>query len=395
MASFDAAPYPTVAPVAVEISTGVRATTTCAVPAGRTLRLVRLAGTMAAYGYEGELTPWSTRDEERGDPIGVPQAIASCDLTTGAVRVLHGPTGSPREFSASIVDLDRGRLLLRAGSRESVVTWLLDLATGSLTTIDAFVERGVAPRAIDGNFVIGSWTIDDSFSQDSLPAVYSLETGDFRIVTPTDLGVGGTWIEPVDVANGILVGTIDNANTSLLGEAWAFILDTGEAIHLPRALTTDRPYIGAFDGSMIVGSALRKPRDRHAQPFMWRLGQPDVTWLSLPPGQIRGRAVALQGHLIIGDAEAVSSGEGWSDKRRAVVWESATGALLDLGVGPLELSGTRATDSGGTPQSSASAIDGNLVLGFLGDACGPCGAPSFGGTPVVWDISEWVASLRT
>ena len=278
------------------MSTGVSATTTCGAPEGRTLRLVRLAGTMA-YGYEGELTPWSTRDEERGDPKGVPHAIASCDLTTGTVRLLQGPTGSPGEFSASIVDFDRGRLLLRAGNRESVATWLLDLATGSLTTIDAFVERGVAPLAIGGNFVVGSWTIDDSFSDDSLPAVYSLETGDFRIVTPTDLGVGGTWIEPLGVENGILVGTTDNAHTDLLGEAWVFILDTGEAIELPPVLTAARPYIGAFDGSMIVGSAFRNPRDRHAQPFMWRLGRPDVTWLSLPEGQVRGRAVALQGHL--------------------------------------------------------------------------------------------------
>jgi hypothetical protein len=152
----------------------------------------------------------------------------------------------------------------------------------------------------------------------------------------------------------------------------------------------------------MVGWAIRHRSDgevHHRVPWAWSLGDPAITWLPLPGDQRGGIAVDVMHGVVIGMTNDEELDDIGNSGTRGIAWELQSGAFLDLGTGPADLSGTMVTEGGLTPQSMVAGIDGDQVLGFLGEGCAPwtypsdCGPWSFGGTPIVWDIGDWLASV--
>jgi hypothetical protein len=394
------------APRSIAMSTDVPGRVACEVAPGTTLRLTKLDGT-TAYGYESELTPYSEREDDRGTPQDAALYLSACDLATGVVTRLPMPVGYPAvepsgtvDSAAVIVDIDQGRLLLygeRFRSRDTPDAYLLDPAVGAVEPIPGFIDRHVQPVAIEGDFVIGSQTLDTADGQ-TVAAVLRLGYDEFRLVTPNDLGLLATWMHPVEIENRIVIGDAEN------GAVWAFRLDTNEPIDAPPSLSTEYATAGGFDGGTFVGYAYRRGTGGNPQPFAWNIRDPEVTWLPLPRNRTGGTAWDVREGLVIGNTYGQDSGDGepsWHREKRGIVWDLRTGAFLDLGTGPAELSGTLVADTGLQPESLVAAIEGHQVLGFLGDGLEsypafyfPASISSFGGTPVVWDISGWLASIR-
>jgi hypothetical protein len=393
------------------MSSDVPARVACEVAPGRTLRLTKLDGT-TAYGYESDLTPYSERDDDRGTPQDTALYLTACDLNTGVVKRLPTPIGYPSvepngtvDSAAVIVDIDQGRLLLygeRFLSRATPDAYLLDAASGNVEPIAGFIDRHVQPVAIEGDLVIGSQTLETSDSQ-TVAAVLRLGSDDFRLLTPNDIGSAGSWIEPVEIRNRIVVGDIEGGDTTLPGAVWAYRLDGSVPIEAPQALRAASATVTGFDGGTIVGYAYSTGTGV-PQPFAWNIREPDATWLPLPKNRTGATAWEVREGLVIGNTYGRDSGDGepsWHREKRGIVWDLRSGAFLDLGMGPADLSGTLVADTGLPPESIVAAVDGHRILGFLGDSLEsypafyfPASISSFGGTPVVWDISAWLASIR-
>jgi hypothetical protein len=391
------------------MSSDVPARVACEVAPDTTLRLVKLDGT-TAYGYESDLTPYSERDDTRGTPQDTALYLSACDLTTGALRRLPMPAGYPAvgrygtvDSLALIADLDEGRLLLygdRFSSRATPEAFLLDPASGDVEPIPGLIDRHVQPIAIEGDLVIGSQTLETSDSQ-TVAAVLRLGSDEFRLLTPGDLGLPGTWLHPVEIKNRIVVGYVENSDTADPAWPWAYRLDA-EAVEGPQALRAGATITG-FDGGTVVGY-VHSLGTGVPQPFAWNIREPDVTWLPLPKNRTGGTAWDVREGLVIGNTYGRDSGDGepsWHQEKRGIVWDLRSGAFLDLGRGPAELSGTLVADTGLPPESLVADVSGHQVLGFLGDGLEsypafsfPASISSFGGTPVVWDIGDWLASIQ-
>jgi hypothetical protein len=382
------------------MSTGVPATVACDVPVDRTLRLTELAGTMA-YGYDARRTPLYEANDE-GYPPDPHRFLVSCDLATGVVTRLEIPEGA-RVFMAG---LDRGEILLNDYGN-GIDPWLVDVATGELTPVEVVAGRSVTLVAIDDQVLIGEETLETSLFWQIQPAILDLRPGGtgFGVLTSYDIGIQAARLRPVDLENRILVGDVADPISTNAPSVWAYALD-GSPTGPPGPLQVSpefrglQAHVAGFDGRTIVGIAVRA---RHGgnQPFAWTIGDPHITWLPLPDDQAGGKASDIQDGVVVGMTYAkVDDDDDWHNGRRAIVWDLASGAFLDLGTGPAELSGAMATELSLPPQSLAVAVQGDQVLGFLGDGCigvaenvRYCSAASFGGTSVVWDIRKWLASV--
>ncbi|HJP87514.1 MAG TPA: hypothetical protein VJ850_00545 [Candidatus Limnocylindrales bacterium] len=392
-------PGPTT-PTPVELSSRIPATIACEVPAGRTLKLTDLTGSIA-YGYEAELTPWSERDSDRDNPQRVEMNLGTCDLGTGTfVRLAEIIDGVRREEFVThlgLVAQDAERILFGGGE----ATWVLDKGTSHLERLAGFTDRRARAIGLDYPYVLGEQTLPalpgSPSEPDTVPAILDLRTGDVRILTAAELGVDAPWIRPQAISNGIIVGrTQDDGNDWPL---WAFDLGTGRPIDVPSALRQGFITVRGFDGQVIVGSSFPHDSDDGPRPFAWRVGSDHVTWLKVGAGHMGASAIAVDGALVVGNVYGPNDQQGEFTLHvgmRAVVWDIASGERLDLGTGPAALSGTMATEAGLEPQSLAADIEGDRVLGFLGSGCDdtpPCNAYSFGGTPVIWDIGAWLTSI--
>jgi hypothetical protein len=389
-------------PRPVVMSTGVPAIVACEGPADRTLRLTHLSDTVA-YGYDAELTPFSeleyTGDE--GSPKSPSRHLVACDLATGIVTRLEGPVGT----KVFIVDFDRDRLLLN-GREVQPDPWLLDVTTGDLTPLKEFADRAVLPVAIDAYEVVGEQTLE-SLEYQIQPAMLDLWPGGwgFRVLTPYEIGVSAQRLRPIDIENHIIVGLVSDDSPADLPAVWIHRLGgpTGMAAPvLPEAFRGLLATPTGFDGRTVVGYGFRKPPYGPKQPFAWGLGDADITWLPLPEDQKGGVPWDIDGGRVVGMTSGTNEADisEWHSENRGIVWDLASGEFLDLGTGPPELSGTLATEASLSPQSLAVDLYGNRVLGFLGEGCTEvggessyCSAAGFGGTSVVWDIGDWLASI--
>ncbi|HET7180869.1 MAG TPA: hypothetical protein VFI15_01400 [Candidatus Limnocylindrales bacterium] len=393
------APSPiVVAPVAVDMSGDVPATTACGVPAGRTLKLTELAGPVA-YGYEAALTPYSEADSDRGNPQVVPYDLAICELATGAFTRVHDAG-----LRGHVAAQDAGRLLFETGNPRfapSADSSSYDLATGTIQRLDAFVQNDIFAIDLDGDLVLGEDRnpTTDEFSDPSVPAVLDLRTGQVRTLTPAELGLpDARWFRPKAISDGVLVGLAefppDDDRTF-----WAFDLGTGHPIQMPPELRDAGGTVTAFDGQVLVGALADRRDDGGPQPFAWRIGDAHATLLPVGKHHRGGMAIGIDGDLVAGNIYGPDDYNGeflFHVGMRGVVWDLRTGKMLDLGTGPAAMSGTMATEANLAPQSMAAAIEGHRVLGFLGAGCDGdpwCASMSFGGTPIVWDISAWIAAL--
>lgn len=403
------APSPFVAaPKPVVMSTGVPATVACGVPASRTLTLTELGGTMA-YGYESELARYSLRDDERSNPPPVAHYLSSCNLATGFVSRLDGPAGHPFIDADGairdpiyIVDFNLDRLLLHVRGRGEAPgeSWLLDTANGGLTPL-AFADDAVTPVGFDDFLVLGEQTLHTS-RYETMPTILSLQGGytPFRSLTSYDIGVTAARLVPVAIGANIVVGNVDEPVAADAPPIFAYALQgddgIGAPIDIPWTRRGWRAAVTAFDGQTIAGWATRDQEDAIPKPWAWSFGDPQITWLPLPEDQRGGTPMDVAHGIVVGISLDAGDGadDAWYTEARGIAWELASGAFLDLGTGPSELSGTMVSEGGRPPQSLAASVEDHRILGFLGEGCSDCSPANYGGTPIVWDVADWLASIR-
>jgi hypothetical protein len=235
------------------------------------------------------------------------------------------------------------------------------------------------------------------------PSVLVLDrrTGEVRVPTAAELGMEATWFRPQAISHGIIVGRASQAeDAGTSSPLWAFDLSSGRPLDVPRELRGFRRFVAAIasDGEVIVG-VVSTDDDRGPRPFAWRLYPSHVTWLPLPANRKGGLALDVREDLVVGNSYGKDDPQNEFELHRGmrgIVCDLRSGEYLDLGIGHAALSGTMATEIDETPQTLVAATEGDRVLGFLGSGCDgnpSCGAESFGGTPIVWDISDWLALL--
>jgi hypothetical protein len=385
------------------MSTGVPASSTCEVETGRTVRLTELDGTNA-YGYDAQATPYAEVDPEDG-PGASDRRLVACDLTSGVLTRFTSPVGT----DLYIADLDRGRLLLNNYSATNPDPRLVDASTGQVTRLTDFDDRGVFPVSMDGAVIVGEQQLESPEWQVQ-PSLVDLRPGGygFRVVTSYQLGIAAQRLRPVEIVGWIIVGVVSDDEPFDLPSVWVYDLqgEPGFGAPVPTDVFLGRDAtVTAFDGQTLVGYGVRESARRISQPFAWTIGQREITWLPMPDGAIGGIPWAIdQGHVVgktFGNNR--EDGKEWHHDTRAIVWDLRSGEYLDLGTGPRELSGTLATETVLTPQSLAVAIQGNVILGYLGEGCAEiggdypfyCAAAGFGGTSITWDITDWLTSITT
>jgi hypothetical protein len=365
-------------PTAVKMSTRVDAVAACAQTPDRIRVFKVLVGT-TAYGQDEAFVPEAAHDFSGDTDGGRPQSV-SCDLSTGVVTPMNVPVSRESSFS-----FDAGRLLVNGH--------LVDLATGDVQRLDAGDAFGFEPAAIRGDLVVGTQRFANGDT--ARPAVLDLRSGTYRVLEPQEIGVPGTWTRAVDVEAGLVVGSIEQATVGDPEPIWVYDLRNDRPVEPPPPASVAPGALGyaaptAIDGGVVVGWAYRRSND--PQPFAWAVGEPTVTWLAVPADQLGAVPVAIENGLVVGTSKGdQSSHSDFVVENRGIVWDLASGDFLDLGVGPRALSGTLAVEAGFTPQSLVTALDGEHVLGFLGQSTGFY--TQFGGTPVIWDISEWLTSI--
>ncbi|MDE3245916.1 MAG: hypothetical protein KGN80_07485 [Acidobacteriota bacterium] len=152
-------------------------------------------------------------------------------------------------------------------------------------------------------------------------------------LTPSSFGVANA------VSNGFIAGLASSTPGAYTGRAalWTPVdglLDLHPALlDDPANGVTGRSALNGLSGSLQVGWGAGNATGNHIAAMAWRDSAASAALLNLPFASFSSQAVKTDGNQIVGFATPYTKDGTSLGPSRAIVWDAATGAAVDLGDG--------------------------------------------------------------